>query len=441
MASPKSLKARDQSVASDAVCLGCECACDDIELLVTDGNAVPKKNACELGRDWFRDRAANHPADCWVDGKEAPIQKGIERAAELLTAARLPLIFGLAEATVEAQRAAAGLADRVGGCIDVSAADPYHASALAFQRTGKVTCSLGEVKNRADLLLYWGTDPIGRQPRHQERFATRQNLTSDQRRPPMLVVDSKETRTAQQADFFLRIGPGQHFEAVWTLRALLAGVALDPGSVRRATGQALDRWQDLLQRMESARYGVLFFGERLTGATGKHANVEAAFRLVRDLNRVTRFVCLENHGHGNSAGAENVLAWRTGFPCAVNFSRGYPRFGPGEWSGETLLTRGESDLSLVLSGSPLCELEGAALENFSSQPKIVFGYRTNETMQAANVSFFVKSFTTETVGTVFRIDDVPLPLRPALPSSTPSSLDILRQIESAVAGRIRPSSN
>ena len=41
------------------------------------------------------------------------------------------------------------------------------------------------------------------------------------------------------------------------------------------------------------------------------------------------------------AGADDVLLWTTGYPFAVNLARGYPRFGPGEFSANDALARRE----------------------------------------------------------------------------------------------------
>ena len=71
---------------------------------------------------------------------------------------------------------------------------------------------------------------------------------------------------------------------------------------------------ELMERMKKARFGVIFFGMGLTMTRGKHANSEALLALTRDMNRYTRFVCKPNRGHGNVTGADNVVAWRTGFP-------------------------------------------------------------------------------------------------------------------------------
>ena len=82
--------------------------------------------------------------------------------------------------------------------------------------------------------------------------------------------------------------------------------------------------------MKACRYGVLFFGMGLTMTRGRHFNSGAILALATDLNEYTHFVAKPVRGHGNVTGADNVVSWQTGFPFGVNFSRGYPRFNPGD---------------------------------------------------------------------------------------------------------------
>ena len=144
------------------------------------------------------------------------------------------------------------------------------------------------------------------------------------------------------ADQFLAIKPGKEFEALWALRALAKGVELDAALIEAETGVSLSTWQELMDRMKRARYGVIFSGPGQTTTFDTHQSSHALFALVRDMNAHARFVCVSMGGPGNGTGAENVLTWQTGYPFAVNLARGYPRFGPGEYTATDVLGRGES---------------------------------------------------------------------------------------------------
>ena len=108
-----------------------------------------------------------------------------------------------------------------------------------------------------------------------------------------------------------------------------------------------------MERMKRAKYGVLFFGAGPTTPFDTHQCSNAIFSLVRDMNAHARFVCVSLGGPGNAAGADNVLTWQTGYPFAINLARGYPRFGPSEYTASDVLARAECDAALIVSGDPV----------------------------------------------------------------------------------------
>ena len=155
-------------VVEDAVCTACGCLCDDIELHVTPNRITDARHACASGAMSLVGRDREQRPACTVDGHPARWDDAIDRAARILAEAGYPLILGLAATTCEAQRAAVSLADRVGACLDIGAGTE---SINALQRAGEVTCTLGEIKNRADLIVVWGADPLESHPRLFSRYA------------------------------------------------------------------------------------------------------------------------------------------------------------------------------------------------------------------------------------------------------------------------------
>ena len=107
------------NIVKNATCTFCGCVCDDIELHA-EGDVITKtKNACSLGESWFKNHTAKrlYP-DALIDGQPATLDAAIERAAEYLHAADMPLVYGMSNITCEAQREAVSLAELVGGVID-----------------------------------------------------------------------------------------------------------------------------------------------------------------------------------------------------------------------------------------------------------------------------------------------------------------------------------
>ncbi len=429
-----------KTVISDATCTRCGCMCDDIELTVADNRILEAKQACRLGQAWFLDRHESPGAVCTIAGRPASLEEGIDQAAQILVQARYPLLYGLSHTTCEAQGKAVAIADWIGGTIDTTTSGSHGPALTAFQSLGQVTATLGEIRHRADLVIYWGVDPAETHPRHFSRYTLMpEGLFVPRGRPDRtcVVVDGRRTASAQEADIFLQVRPGKDFEALWILRALVQGLSVEADQVQSETGVPLTAWLDLAERMKRARYGAMFFGEGLITTGGGHLNAEALLALVRELNDFTRFVCRPMASIGNAVGADNVLSWRTGYPFAVNLSRGYPRFSPGEYTANELLARREADAAMLISVDA-ATLGPAAQEHLAKIPVIALGSQKWSFPWPAAVSFATALYGISVAGTVYRMDEVPLPLRPAVPSSRPSDYQVLCRLEDRVRQLLVP---
>ena len=88
----------------------------------------------------------------WVKGAATDIDAAIAAAADLLGAARTPVITGL-NAEVSAIRAAFDLAGRVGASLDTDGAAGTYAELGALARVGAMTSTPAEVVGRADAVF------------------------------------------------------------------------------------------------------------------------------------------------------------------------------------------------------------------------------------------------------------------------------------------------
>jgi len=423
-------------IVKNATCTFCGCVCDDMELTVDiDEKRITKaKNACVLGRAWFAEHVIEDRPAAMIDGKAVPMAEAIEEAAQVLTKAKFPIIYGLSDTTCEAQRQAVAITDIIHGTIDTTTSVCHGPSGLAFQGIGESTMTLGEVKNRADFIIYWGGNPAESHPRHFAKYTVTPKgmfTPNGKRDRTVVLVDVRKTPSTPVADIILQVKPGKDFELLWALRALVKGKHISP-DIETITGISLDTLKDLVQRMKTCRYGVLFFGMGLTMTRGRHFNSGALLALATDLNEFTHFVAKPVRGHGNVTGADNVVSWQTGYPFGVNFSLGYPRFNPGEFTTVDTLSRGEADAALIIASDPASNFPRAAIEHLHRIPVISLDAKLTATSKLAHVAFSTATYGINTGGTVYRMDDVPITLRPAFDSPFPTDEEILTSIKKRV---------
>jgi formylmethanofuran dehydrogenase subunit B len=293
---------------------------------------------------------------------------------------------------------------------------------------------LGEVKNRADFIIYWGGNPAECHPRHFTRYTLTQKgkfLPRGRKDRTMVLVDIRETMSAKAADIFLQVRPGKDFEMLTILRALVKNQQVTAEACAE-TGLTLEQLQDLVNRMKAAKFGVLFFGMGLSMTRGKHMNSAAALTLAAELNAFTKFVAMPMRGHGNVTGADVIMRYTLSYPFGISLTRGYPRFNPGEYSTIDLLVRGDVDATLVLGADPGATMPKPAIEHMNRTPTIVLDPKVTHTSRLARVHITTAATGISAPGTVYRMDEVPLPLRPALKSPYPTDEEVMKRIIAAV---------
>jgi len=135
-------------------------------------------------------------------------------------------------------------------------------------------------------------------------------------------------------------------------------------------------------------------------------------------------------GHFNVTGANVVATWQSGYPYAVDFSLGYPRYNPGETTVVDILLRQESDAALVIASDPAANFPRKAVEHLVKNPLIVIDPHMNATSLMGDVVFPSAFVGIEVGGTAYRMDHVPLPLKKVVepPEGILTDEEILKRI-------------
>jgi len=401
-------------IVTDVLCPFCGSLCDDVVVVVENNKIVEVREACEMGVSKMMGHERIATPMIRVNGKlkETTYEEAIDKTAEILVKSLRPLIYGWSSTTCEAHRKGIELAEELGAVIDNTASVCHGPSILAIQNVGLPSCTLGQIKNRADLIIYWGSSQAEAHPRHMSRYTSfpRGFFSQEGRKGKrVVVVDVRKTTTVEVADEFVKVAPGGDYSVLSALRTVLAGEEdVVPSSVG---GVSKEKLIELVERMKDAKFGVIFFGLGLTHSRGRYNNVVNAISLVRELNAHTKFVIMPMRGHYNVTGFNQVCTWETGFPFAVDFSRGLPWYNPGETSAVDILNREECDAALVISSDPGAHFPRKSIEFMGKIPVIQIDPYPNPTTELADVVIPSAISGVEVDGTAYRMDKVPIRLR------------------------------
>jgi formylmethanofuran dehydrogenase subunit B len=413
---------------ASVTCLGCGCGCDDLTVQVADGRIVDVAPPCPLARAWFGDGRV--PARIASAGTEASLEAALAAAAEILAgAAGRALVVLAPDVSAEAHRAGLALADTLRAAVGTATSEPAAAGLLAAQRRGRAAATLGEVRNRADALLFWAVDPSDRYPRFLSRYALDPigtHVPEGRAGRTLISASVGADRGPAGADLSLALGVGDEIAALSVMRAVVLGNALGdlPAPLQAAS--------DAARRLAGARYvAIVHDAEPGEESARDPYRAEGLIALAQALNGVTRAALSSLRAGGNRSGAEAVLTWQTGYPLGVSYQSSFPSFAPGRRGVADQAGRAAAIL-VVGSAAPL----GTSFAEAAGRvPTVVVGPRASEAPFGPRVAVDTGVAGIHEGGIAYRMDDVPLRLRP--PLGVPSaSGDVLARLLAAVRARM-----
>jgi formylmethanofuran dehydrogenase subunit B len=251
----------------------------------------------------------------------------------------------------------------------------------------------------------------------------------------VVVVDVRKTVSALMASHFIQIKPGSDYLVFSALRALIKGY--DDVVPDEVGGVSKEKLKELAEMIKNAKYITILFGLGLSHTRGHDRNVENIIKLVQLTNRYTRCILQPMRGHYNVVGAGEVAAWECGFEWAVDFSRGYPRFAPSEYTGVETLLRRDVDAALIVSSDPAAHFPKAAVEQLKKIPIIQIDPFPNITTLISDVVIPCAITGIEAEGTAYRMDGVPIRVKKIIESEYWSDEEILGRMLEKVTSQLR----
>jgi formylmethanofuran dehydrogenase subunit B len=411
-------------------CLGCGCGCDDLTVEVADGRIVNVTPVCPIGRAWFGDGRV--PSEVLVRGRPATLEDAVEEVAGVLTESvgRCVTYLGL-DITSQTQRVTLALADLLRANVDTATSATAAAGLLAGQRRGRATATLGEIRSRTDMMVFWGVDPAERYPRYLARYGPKSGEPRVAAADGSLVVSVGigNGPALAGADLSLTLPTDQEIAALSLMRASVLGqnIPAPPAAIAPAI--------ELAGRLSRASYAVLVYDGEPGTVAANPLRADALIALTQALNTPTRAALSTLRGGGNRVGAEAVLTSQAGYPFAVDYARGYPTYEPGSRGLDRLAKGGDQVLLIV--GTPSVESPSFGRGKKPGRTMII-GPRASQSPLQPHVAIDTGVAGIHESGTGYRMDEVPLELTPPIPA-TRSAMDVVAAVLHAVS-RIVPRS-
>ncbi|MBP7068640.1 MULTISPECIES: formylmethanofuran dehydrogenase subunit B [unclassified Methanothrix] len=424
-------------VTKNIVCPVCGASCDDIQVEL-EGQGLTVRNACKMGNAKFQEVVSPHRIReplVRADGelRRASWDEAIEMTARILANSERPLLFMGSETSTEAMEVGIHMAEFLGGIADSNSTVCHGPTTMGIQEAGRVGATAGQSKSRADLTVYWGSNPLESMPRHMSRYAVYPRGYWTQRGRfdrTVICVDPRRSITAQNADLHIQLNPNTDYELLSALLTLLHGKRPHQ-TAEDVTGVSISEMEKMLDMMKSCNFGAIYVGLGIASSYGKHRNAEMAFNLVKELNSHTKFVIGALRGHCNVAGFNQIASYLYGFPFGLDFARGYPRYNPGEYTAVDVLREKDIDAAFILSADLVSHFPAACSEYLAKIPVACIDIAPCPTTMLSDVVLPGVIDAMESDGTFYRLDDVPIYFQPFTSSPfsfTESNVDTMNQI-------------
>jgi formylmethanofuran dehydrogenase subunit B len=408
------------------VCTGCGLLCEDIEVEAEKDKINIVHTACRIGVAHMK--AGKEEPIFRVDNKPVDEATAISEAAAILKNAKNPMIFGLGASTNEAQKIAIELAKKINANLDDTSSFCLGGVVEAVIKKEMKTCTLDDVRNKADVIIFWGTDPSDSHPRHLSKYSYFPRGSEKQRgweeERTAIAVDVRKSHTAKICgNYFFQIPPKGDAEFIDAIIAGLSG-KLPKTSYNYPPKKILE----LANILKGAKFGIIFVG---LGLIYSLENLEPLLRLMKALNEKANFHLIPMVGHYNTRGFNENLFAETGHVNSVKFENGTVKHGPEYTIVESLKAK-TVDAALIIGSDPFSILPRSIAKNLLEIPVITID--PCETLTSRNAKVYINTSISgvESGGSAVRMDGIPVNFKPAVETKRPSDEVILKKIMEAL---------
>jgi len=297
----------------------------------------------------------------------------LERAAEMLGCARLPVIGGLLTDIAGAE-AAIALAQKLDGVIDHAVGEGLARATQIMREMGGCPASLGEARNRADFVVLVGEAPLMRDPRLLDTlFPKEEGLPRPGHNPRELVLLGCEKAELPARVPVTMVAPGS--VDLPTLVSMLSA-ALRGRKVSAKDGETEAKLKTLAGRLRLGAFPVFV----LSPCDLDAQVMRTVLGMVHHLCVTTRAATLSLPAPGNGDGVNLCSAWTCGLPVRTRFTDGLPEHDPWRYGARRLIESGEADALLWVDA-----LATSGIERPQGVPTVILSASGNGAATAGDV--------------------------------------------------------
>ncbi len=389
----------NKKMHADVVCTGCGLLCDDIFLEMDGGKMSRCINACKRGREKYQ-YYINEPGALFLQrhpdksgGESIAYEAAVTGAVKILKKAKKPLLYGFASCSLEDQAALLGLADKINAMV---ASPALQCLDQLFNETPNhpfYTGTLGEAINKADMFVFWNSDPIESHPRLLSKLIYSRGLfrMTGYEVKKYIVVTPDKIEKFRGTSLAMKVPLDSELAVLDALEASLAGKSPStlPGEINKT------EFETLVNLLTHGEYIIFFIDKRQLLSKNFQATMGKLLQIIEILNQKERAIIFPLPEDMNSMGQFQHIT-STG------------RFPPKD------IAWNEIDAILVGGIESTSEIPTDLLNVAKKVPMIYLPQEEMMLGRSADLTIPVSAPGISAGGTAMRLDGVSLPLKPLI---------------------------
>jgi formylmethanofuran dehydrogenase subunit B len=337
------------AITREVTCPFCGILCDDLVIQNQSNKLKVIENGCAKAVKSFQEKLSENSAK--IKGKNVTLDDAIDSACNILKKSHTPLIAGLGT-DVSGMRSVMELADKTGAILDHMHGNGLIRNTLVLQDLGWMMTTMAEIKNRADLIIFAGTDATNFSRFYERVIWNKQSMFKLKNDDRQIVYIGEKLNSKSginpngKRPTVLECKNEQIGEIISSLHTLVSGATLD---IKEVAGVKIKTLQILAEKMKSTKYGVIVWAPGELDIPHAELTIQNFCETVKYLTRFTRFAGFSLGGNDGGMTANSVCAWQSGYPLRVSFNKGYPDYDAHRYSTRSVLKHKEVDALLWIS--------------------------------------------------------------------------------------------
>ncbi len=398
---------------NNLTCTGCSLLCDDIAVQLENGIIKTTHQVCARGYGRFYQVNFKYrllEALKRVGGVQEGIsyEDALKDAVKLLKNAKRPVFFGWTSATSEAQQKGVQLAKKYKAVLECASTCSVGGAIEKFLTQNIMIPSLTDIRDNADVLLFWGSNPTASHIRLLSKYSLLARGTNTSRGiedRTVITIDIRNTDMSKFSEEFLQVEPGKDKQLIESLIKIIDGKSFSEESVAKIPRKTLYNVANILK---DARFGVMFFGN---GFVKTEENINLLIQFYEILKgKGVKFGIIPLDGGYNAIGFNKNLKNMEDLGLNADFMQ-----TPAVQDHNlliNLLKSGEMDLLFVVGADPISNLPFGISKLIAKLKIVSIDFQQTPTTRLSDIVIPTTIPGVESGGTSYRLDFEPISLKP-----------------------------